>query len=49
MRVDAVDAGDGAQQPGLEESSPFVHQAPVASHVILHKHTTQIIIILKKV
>ena len=34
--IDAVDAGNGAQEPGLEERGPLVHQAPVASHVVLH-------------
>lgn len=38
VRIDAVGTGHGAQEPGLEESGPLVDQAPVAPHVILHKH-----------
>lgn len=41
VRVDAVDPGDRAQEAGLEESGPLVHQTPVASHVVLKMQNEQ--------
>lgn len=35
VRVDAVRSGYRADQPGLDERAPFVHQNSLASDIIL--------------